>query len=286
MSVPVLSSARRGFTLIELLVVIAIIAILAAILFPVFAQAREAARKTQDISSMKQIGLAVTMYNTDYDGTYVMLRNGRPNWGCPGNEIVDCFQVNNGAVALMSYTKSRDLWKAPNDSIPRNDCPNRGPNTPGGFISYSFTYYREGAVSSFGIAGWSSQRADGSFATGSGPSLSESAVGATSSTIFIYPYYASFSYINGLQAYSINGARPVWEIEEWPNFNPGTFWCGPGEKIAIGAFSRQTNFGYADGHVASRARHQVMDRLWYTAPATAAANMARNYMHFDDRYHQ
>jgi len=58
---------RRGFTLIELLVVIAIIAILAAILFPVFAQARESARKTQCLSNTKQIAAAVTMYVGDND---------------------------------------------------------------------------------------------------------------------------------------------------------------------------------------------------------------------------
>src|SRR5262249_8501503 len=58
---------RTGFTLIELLVVIAIIAILAAILFPVFAQAREKARQTQCVSNMKNIGTAVMMYNQDYD---------------------------------------------------------------------------------------------------------------------------------------------------------------------------------------------------------------------------
>lgn len=60
-------SGRRGFTLIELLVVIAIIAILAAILFPVFARARESARKTSCLSNLKQIGLACHMYAQDYD---------------------------------------------------------------------------------------------------------------------------------------------------------------------------------------------------------------------------
>ena len=60
----------RGFTLIELLVVIAIIAILAAILFPVFAQAREAARKTQCSSNLRQIGTAIEMYKQDVDGFY------------------------------------------------------------------------------------------------------------------------------------------------------------------------------------------------------------------------
>jgi len=59
--------ARRGFTLIELLVVIAIIALLAAILFPVFARARENARRSQCLSNMKQIGIAAIQYTQDYD---------------------------------------------------------------------------------------------------------------------------------------------------------------------------------------------------------------------------
>src|SRR5688500_5289609 len=61
------TAAKRGFTLIELLVVIAIIAILAAILFPVFARAREAARKTTCQSNLKQISTGVRMYMQDYD---------------------------------------------------------------------------------------------------------------------------------------------------------------------------------------------------------------------------
>src|SRR5580698_6874863 len=64
------SRPRAGFTLIELLVVIAIIAILAAILFPVFAQVREKARQTACSSNMKQLALAFIAYSTDYDGGF------------------------------------------------------------------------------------------------------------------------------------------------------------------------------------------------------------------------
>src|SRR5690349_4121179 len=73
---------EKGFTLIELLVVIAIIAILAAILFPVFAQAREKARQTTCLSNTKQMGLGLMMYAQDYDETMTpAYYYGNPNAG-------------------------------------------------------------------------------------------------------------------------------------------------------------------------------------------------------------
>jgi prepilin-type N-terminal cleavage/methylation domain-containing protein/prepilin-type processing-associated H-X9-DG protein len=90
---------RRGFTLIELLVVIAIIAILAAILFPVFAKAREKARSASCESNLKQISLAVLMYAQDYDEKFprdwfVQCVTGpRPNWKDVIEPYIKNFQI-------------------------------------------------------------------------------------------------------------------------------------------------------------------------------------------------
>jgi len=105
---------RRGFTLIELLVVIAIIAILAAILFPVFAQAREKARQASCLSNLKQIGLAFKMYVQDYDERWPLndqlpcCTNGQIN-----SDGVD-FQWNGWVSnALRSYTKNQAIYICP-----------------------------------------------------------------------------------------------------------------------------------------------------------------------------
>src|SRR5580658_2557794 len=72
---------RKGFTLIELLVVIAIIAILAAILFPVFAQAKRAAKATADLSNLKQLDLGIIMYSNDYDDVFPDANSNDPDAG-------------------------------------------------------------------------------------------------------------------------------------------------------------------------------------------------------------
>jgi len=114
------SSIRRqqAFTLIELLVVIAIIAILAAILFPVFAAAREKARATSCLNNEKQIGLAMYQYLGDWDDTFPMAR--MPDETHPTPQVRwDTFHGSrwNWKRAISSYTQSVDIWACPSNDF-------------------------------------------------------------------------------------------------------------------------------------------------------------------------
>ncbi len=100
----------KAFTLIELLVVIAIIAILAAILFPVFAQAKEAAKRTADLSNARQIGIANKLYLGDSDDTMPIFYayNSAPPSGQIGHKGIE--------LLLIPYSKNKELFKSPLDS--------------------------------------------------------------------------------------------------------------------------------------------------------------------------
>ena len=145
------SRSRTGFTLIELLVVIAIIAILAAILFPVFARARESARKISCLSNMKQLGLAAKMYIQDYDESYADSRAtygnfGRSPWPGPnyyGAEHICRFAhrvyANDGinldgiGATYTPYIKNVQIFRCPSDPGNRGWAEACGvPNTPAG----------------------------------------------------------------------------------------------------------------------------------------------------------
>jgi prepilin-type N-terminal cleavage/methylation domain-containing protein len=150
------SHRLRGFTLIELLVVIAIIAILAAILFPVFARAREQARKTTCLSNLKQMGTAMLMYVQDYDETYPwLMQDGRNNDNATGlsrqmspgppnlNGIRGLFMD----YTLQPYIKNLGLF----------NCPTLRPSTPvldasglpmNQYGSYGYSYGGIGALPS------------------------------------------------------------------------------------------------------------------------------------------
>jgi prepilin-type N-terminal cleavage/methylation domain-containing protein/prepilin-type processing-associated H-X9-DG protein len=118
-----MSRTRRGFTLIELLVVIAIIAILAAILFPVFARARAKAQQNSCLSNVKQLSLSLVMYVQDWDQT-------TPQYGSIENE----WGLNTSSPSvgweLYSYTKNSQIFLCPSNNqstIVLGNCPPLGP---------------------------------------------------------------------------------------------------------------------------------------------------------------
>ena len=137
---------RKGFTLIELLVVIAIIAILAAILFPVFARAREKARQTSCLSNVKQLGLGMLMYAQDYDEVFTAMSLGPPlpTPVVPGNTTFNYHAsygyFNCWSNGIHPYIKNVQIYLCP--SAPNYSCygvayglPAHGANPAGGRVS-------------------------------------------------------------------------------------------------------------------------------------------------------
>ncbi|MBX3110851.1 MAG: prepilin-type N-terminal cleavage/methylation domain-containing protein [Fimbriimonadaceae bacterium] len=131
------TTKNQGFTLIELLVVIAIIAILAAILFPVFAQAKEAAKKAAGLSQMRQLGLAVQIYAEDYDDTFVPSTNYDASTTDPARIWT---------TSMYAYVKNKQIFIAPGSSTSKyaDSWANRGPQS----VGYSGTT----AIDSLGCA--------------------------------------------------------------------------------------------------------------------------------------
>jgi prepilin-type N-terminal cleavage/methylation domain-containing protein len=153
---------KKGFTLIELLVVIAIIAILAAILFPVFARAKEAAKQTQCLSNGKQIGIALNLYLGDFDDTLPMANYPAPPayMGPPWTQ----FAFHNGAGVselcwadlVQPYCKNLQIFKCPNDASGKPIV--AGTPINGVPLSYALNYYffrQPGGVSNFSLTGGS-----------------------------------------------------------------------------------------------------------------------------------
>jgi prepilin-type N-terminal cleavage/methylation domain-containing protein/prepilin-type processing-associated H-X9-DG protein len=157
------STNRRGFTLIELLVVIAIIAILAAILFPVFARAREKARQTSCLSNEKQISLSWLMYADDYDETVVdsqpLFYASPPPLGI----------MNQWEGAILPYVKNLQLFTCPShkDWAPYPQTYGSTTALPAGVVDqtgygYNGSFWAVGdAESAFDGPYASSQRLDG-----------------------------------------------------------------------------------------------------------------------------
>jgi prepilin-type N-terminal cleavage/methylation domain-containing protein len=177
MEVRTLNRRRNAFTLIELLVVIAIIAILAAILFPVFAQAKTSAKRISSLSNMKQIGLACIMYSADSDDVFPFHQHW--TWPEAGNASPGWSQK------IMPYMKSLPLMRSPMDSG-HSDLGGNGPtlsiaaNTLGGLVHVDGDNIIRGPIG-FSMASWG------------GPvgTMTQTGLTNVSQTILVAPKYQS-----------------------------------------------------------------------------------------------
>lgn len=245
---------KSGFTLIELLVVIAIIAILAAILFPVFAQAKMAAKKTSDLSGVKQISLGVTMYSGDVDDAYPFC------WGWNSEWRPWHLQVN-------PYVKNMNIWASPVDNWARGNgngntyldgaCQASKPTIP---VTYAMNWTWPA-----GGWGWSSNDQQELMSpTSSNGGASQTAVPYSASTILIAPrpnWYHQWC--------------QGWATEVWFNYGEFTM-TGGGEKM----FNGGTNYGFCDGHAKFLKKSQTLQPQGsqgsFAKPANWPANNANN----------
>jgi prepilin-type N-terminal cleavage/methylation domain-containing protein/prepilin-type processing-associated H-X9-DG protein len=294
---------HSAFTLIELLVVIAIIAILAAILFPVFAQAKLAAKKVSELSDVKQLTLAALIYNNDFDDEFVT------------SAIYD-FDLNSDAWAfrLQPYVKNIGIfqtpldesipsvyafsWSGPGISISSNSL-SAVPPYPG--FAGNFNTGTDGVI---GLeqhnAGW-----DSFFTSGA---VNASSVTQAAATIIFAPHYSrdiqftDLSFLTENCAYVWDTSAFVWDSTNALDSNANTAYLGDGSNIPDG--QRDTslgtpnavfpygnrggvslptdgpdmeqgtaNFAFVDGHAKSMAPvatnpdpvGKPQDNLWYSA---------------------
>lgn len=231
----------RGFTLIELLVVIAIIAILAAILFPVFARAREAARATQCKSNLKQIGTAFAMYRQDFDETM-------PNNNFSTNADTSCLAETTrtgyrGTISnsVQPYIKNSGVFQCPSDSQKASNladgfgvCGTPIPTDRVYILSYCYNYMGVGNSATS--------------TTHTGAANSDSAVLTPADMIVMWDSNNRWA----------DGPGPFWDRD--------IAWFA-GKTYAVGArHSEMVNFLFYDGHVKADRWDKMKFQNMFNAP--------------------
>ena len=221
---------KRGFTLIELLVVIAIIAILAAILFPVFARAREKARQTSCLSNVKEITLAVIMYLSDYDQVYPVASYQHPASGmsCDGKVfwplVVEPY-IKAGTDNTTWSGGSISIWRCPSKQITQSwYC--------GAYAEYGMN------TNIFGIM--------------------ESKLDRPAQTVCIGETWIAHSTAPTVR----EGWHAFYGFHEWENTGGG-YYAGYGSRYD---HNGQANFGFCDGHAKSGSEQSMLGSDYVVVP--------------------
>ncbi len=214
-------SYRVGFTLIELLVVIAIIAILAAILFPVFATAREKARQATSLSNCKQMANGFLMYMQDYDEWLPVSNNGRLPW--PRSSYYHNPDIVPWWDAIDPYVKNNQVWTCPSDPAPVKYLGGQANRVvPGRGLSYGQSYHLS----------W------GDTASRPKPTLAP-----RPAEVFLFG--DAESPVTWLTGVAFANIRPWWVAACLPPQYQGTVPCDDSSTRHLGG----SVIGYLDGHV-------------------------------------
>ena len=231
---------RNGFTLIELLVVIAIIALLAAILFPVFATARENARRATCQSNLKQIALGMTMYVQDNDGYFPMYRYvDPPGTGCSGSACTYEYWMQ----PLDAYLKNKQIWICPSEHLTSATNSPLSSNMSGmGLIYTGDGVWTGHEYIDYTLNGY----LDYSHSAGASQGFAESQIASTASTFLMWDASPNEAVSSWSSRYDFS---PVANQAQPSGYDDLREYIGVAPEASIPKHFQGDNYSFVDGHV-------------------------------------